>query len=216
MKRISFFFLMIGLIAGNFSLAQKKDPGALRMLGADSITVKKVVVDSAGKKKHSPQRATLRSAILPGWGQAYNRAYWKIPIVYAALGITGAVYNFNRKQYNKAKFAYFTLLNNDTANFENVAPEFKNAVLNGNTYALQQYRNDVRKNVDYSVLFFIFFWGLNVVDATVDGHLKEFDISDNLSLKIKPVINSLPNTAGVSFVFTIGRNNNYHKYTQVR
>jgi hypothetical protein len=77
----------------------------------------------------------------------------------------------------------------------------------GDTYSLQQYRNEFRKNIDYTVLFFIFFWGLNVVDATVDGHLKEFDVSNNLSLKIKPTFNSLPAAAGISFVFTIGKNN---------
>ena len=54
-------------------------------------------------------------------------------------------------------------------------------------------------------LSFLLFWGLNVVDATVDAHLKEFDISDQLSMKIKPSFNALPNTVGLSFVFTIGK-----------
>ena len=62
------------------------------------------------------------------------------------------------------------------------------------------------KDIDYSVLFFLFFWALNVVDATVDGHLKDFDISNDLSLKIKPAFYSLPTTPlGVSFVFNIGK-----------
>jgi Family of unknown function (DUF5683) len=215
MKRISFFFLLTGLIIFNNSSGQVKDSSALRMISADSVIVKKVVADTTGKKKHSPQKATLRSAILPGWGQAYNRSYWKIPIVYAALGITGAVFNYNRVEYNKIKFAYFALLNNDTNNYKNVAPELKKFIDAGDTYSLQKYRNEFRKNIDYSVLFFLLFWGLNVVDATVDGHLKEFDVTDDLSLKIKPTLNSLPTSVGVSFVFTIGKNN-YHKPLQVR
>ena len=56
--------------------------------------------------------------------------------------------------------------------------------------------------VDYSVLFFLIFWGLNVVDATVDAHLKAFDVNDNLSLKIKPGYNPYTNTGGLSFVFS--------------
>ncbi len=186
----------------------------MRMISVDSVKVKKAVVDSTGKKKHSPRKATLYSAILPGLGQVYNRAYWKVPIVYAALGITGAVFNYNRKEYNKIKFAYFALINQDTAQYKFVDAQLKKFVDAGDTYSLQKYRNEFRKNIDYSVLFFILFWGLNVVDATVDGHLKEFDISNNLSLRIKPTFNSLPSTAGVSFVFTIGRNN-MHKATRM-
>ncbi|MBL0136491.1 MAG: hypothetical protein IPP79_22180 [Chitinophagaceae bacterium] len=58
--------------------------------------------------------------------------------------------------------------------------------------------------MDYSILFIILTWGLNVVDATVDAHLKGFDISDNLSLQIRPTILQGSSTAGMSFVFTLG------------
>jgi Family of unknown function (DUF5683) len=213
MKRFVFFFLLMGLIT--ISFGQAKDTStAMRVISVDSVRIKKIVPDTAGKKKHSPRKATLYSAVLPGLGQVYNHSYWKVPVVYAALGITGAVFNYNRKEYNKIKFAYFALINKDSAKYPYVAAELKKFVEAGDTYSLQKYRNEFRKNIDYSVLFFILFWGLNVVDATVDGHLKEFDISNNLSLKIKPVINSLPATAGVSFVFTIGKNN-MHKPLRV-
>ncbi len=215
MKRIAFFFLLTGFIIVNTSLAQSKDSGSLRVLSADSVTARKAVTDTSGKKKHNPRKATFRSAVLPGWGQVYNRSYWKVPIVYAALGITGAVFNYNRKEYNSVKFAYFALINRDTAKYKQVDPRFKPFIDANDSYSLQQYRNVTRKNIDYSVLFFILFWGLNVVDATVDGHLKEFDVSDDLSLKIKPVFNTLPNTVGVSMVLTIGKNNP-HKILQVR
>ncbi|MEO5681784.1 MAG: DUF5683 domain-containing protein [Chitinophagaceae bacterium] len=211
MKKIRFFFLLLtGLACCYFSFAQKKDSSGLRILGVDSIAVKKVELDSAGKKKHSPRKATIRSAIIPGWGQAYNRKYWKIPVVYAALGITGAIFNYNRVQYNKVKYAYFAVINStnaDSTKFpkNKVAPELRNFVDANDSYSLQLYRNEFRKDVDYSVLFFLFFWALNVVDATVDGHLKDFDVSNDLSLKIKPSFNALPNSIGVSFVFNIGK-----------
>ncbi len=208
---IRFFCLLLtGLVAVHFSFAQQKDSTGLRVLGVDSVAVKNVAVDSAGKKKHSPRKATIRSAIVPGWGQAYNRSYWKIPVVYAALGITGVIFNYNRVQYNKVKYAYFYVINRNTPDsgkfsIDKVDPQLKSRALAGDSYSLQLYRNEFRKDLDYSVLFFLFFWALNVVDATVDGHLKDFDVSNDLSMKIKPSFNALPNTIGMSVVFTIGK-----------
>ena len=73
---------------------------------------------------------------------------------------------------------------------------------NLSTESLRSYRNSYRQNVDYSVLFFLVIWGLNVVDATVDAHLKAFDVNDNLSLRIKPGYNPYTNTGGLSLVFS--------------
>jgi hypothetical protein len=207
--RFSFLLLLI-ICASQICTAQQKDSTGLRVTAIDSMVVKKVVTDSAGKKKHSPRKATLRSAMLPGWGQIYNRKYWKLPIVYGALGVTGYIFNYNRLQYNKVKYAYFSVINRstpDSALFPKagVAPELKRFVDNNDSYSLQLYRNEFRKDIDYSVLFFLFFWALNVVDATVDGHLKDFDVSNDLSMHIKPSINALPNTIGMSMVFTIGK-----------
>ncbi|MEO5593482.1 MAG: DUF5683 domain-containing protein [Chitinophagaceae bacterium] len=217
MMKIRFFFLlMTGIICCHFSFAQKKDSSGLRVLGIDSVAVKKVPLDSSGKKKHSPHKATMHSLILPGWGQAYNRSYWKIPVVYAALGITGYIFNYNRVQYNKVKYAYFYVINRGTADsgkfrLNNITdPALRSFAEAGDSYSLQLYRNEFRKDIDYSVLFFLFFWALNVVDATVDGHLKDFDVSNDLSLKIKPTFNALPNTIGVSFVFNIGKHSPKH------
>lgn len=199
MKPIVFFLLISLLIANQFAFAQAKDSSGIRILGVDSIVHKKVPDSIA--MKYDPRRATIRSAIIPGWGQATNKKYWKIPIVYAALGITAGVFNYNLQQYRKVRFAYFTLLNNDTANFRNVSPELQPFIAAGDNGlgALRNYRTEFRKNIDYSVLFFILFWGLNVVDATVDAHLRGFDVSKDVSLKIKPSISS--NAAGISFVF---------------
>jgi hypothetical protein len=65
---------------------------------------------------------------------------------------------------------------------------------------LRFYRDDFRKNIDYSVLFFLLFWGLNVVDATVDGHLKAFDVSPDLSFKFRLGPSQMAGTTGVSLV----------------
>jgi hypothetical protein len=213
-----FFFLLLSILTcGLFSFAQTKDSSGLRVLGVDSVGVKQVSPDTAGKKKHSPRKATIRSAILPGWGQIYNKKYWKLPIVYGALGVTGYIFNYNRIQYNKVKYAYFYVINRKTADsskydINKVDPQLKSRAEALDSYSLQLYRNEFRKDIDYSVLFFLFFWALNVVDATVDGHLKDFDVSDNLSMKLKPTINTLPNTLGVSMVFTIGKHPPKNKF----
>ena len=66
---------------------------------ADTSSKNLLALDTAISKKHNPKIATLRSAILPGWGQAYNRKYWKIPIVYGALGTTAGIFFYNLKTY---------------------------------------------------------------------------------------------------------------------
>lgn len=214
MKMRFFFLLVTALVCSFFSFAQKKDGVRHQTANTDSAAVSKakIPLDSAVKKKHDPHKATMRSLILPGWGQAYNRKYWKIPLVYAALGITGYVFNYNRVTYNKVKYAYFAVINRGTADsiyfpIKNVAPEWQAVVADNNSYALQTYRNEVRKDIDYSVLFFMFFWAINVVDATVDGHLKDFNINNDLSLQLKPAFYTIPAAPlGVSLVLNIGKN----------
>ncbi len=155
-------------------------------------------------KAYSPRIATYRSAILPGWGQATNKKYWKIPVVYAALGTTTFIFFRNVKQYNEAKNAYLNAVDGDATNdFQIPQPYFS---LLTQPERIRTFRNQVRQNVDYTVLFFILFWGLNVVDATVDAHLKTFDVSDDLSLQIKPGYSQLANTNCISIVLNIGKN----------
>ncbi|MEO6253654.1 MAG: DUF5683 domain-containing protein [Ferruginibacter sp.] len=153
---------------------------------------------------YSPRRATYRSAILPGWGQATNKKYWKIPIVYAALGVTTYIFFHNVRQYNEAKNAYLNAIDLNPANDSLIPQPYY--TIKDQPERIKTFRNQVRQNVDYSVLFFILFWGLNVVDATVDAHLKTFDVSDDLSLQIRPGYSPLANTNGISIVLNIGKN----------
>lgn len=160
--------------------------------------------DSFPKKtvqKFDPRRATIRSAIAPGWGQIYNKKYWKLPLVWGALGTTAGIYFYNVKYYRSLKQAYIYRTDDIDSNNDLIDPEFRNL----SDEAIRSYRNSFRQNVDYSVLFFILFWGLNVVDATVDAHLKAFDVSDDLSLQIKPGYSQLANTSGISLVLNIGK-----------
>jgi hypothetical protein len=198
-KAISPLLFFICFFWGNGLFAQKTvTPKPPKKIHA-AIFAKK---DST--KKYDPRIATIRSAILPGWGQATNHRYWKIPIVYAALGITTGVFLHNVKQFNEAKNAYSNAIDGNPAN-DYLIPEPYFSVKD-QPDRIRTFRNQVRQNVDYSVLFFIFFWGLNVVDAAVDAHLKTFDVSDNLSVQIRPGYSPLANTSGISLVLNIGKN----------
>jgi len=188
------FFLSISVI----SSAQQVDT----LKAKDSIPSEKV--DSLIKTEHSPRKAAIRSAIIPGWGQVYNKKYWKVPIVYAALGITGYIFIDNLKTYKDLKFAYAAKYKaslpppaNDSADYFKIDPRYQPISLE----ALRQGRNQFRQYIDYSAVFFIVFWGLNIVDAVVDAHLKAFDISPDLSLKLKPAYNPVTNSGGFSLVF---------------
>lgn len=146
--------------------------------------------------EHHPGKATLRSLILPGWGQAYNREYWKIPIVYGALGTVAGFFIYNNTWYKRARDAYDIRVNrNNTADTALIHPRLEPL----STQSLSVYRNAFRRDRDYSALYFIITWGLNIVDATVFGHLKEFDVNEDLSLKINPVFKA-NGSAGVSLL----------------
>lgn len=179
--------------------AQKKEDTLIikRKATADTSGKNLLALDTALSKKHNPKVATLRSAILPGWGQAYNRKYWKIPIVYGALGTTAGIFFYNLKTYKLLRKA--VLLRSDTiaSNDSLIDRQF----IHLSTESIRSYRNEYRQNIDYSVLFFLIFWGLNVVDATVDAHLKAFDVSPDVSMKIRPGLNCSGNGPGISVVF---------------
>lgn len=174
--------------------------------------------DTVIRHKHDPRIATRRSLILPGWGQAYNREYWKIPLVYGVIAIPTATYIFNAKYYKMTKFAYDALYTAtygsnplvgptpaDSLGLKNINAEIRDRVISGSLdlATLQNARNAYRKNRDYSIFWFIIAWGLNVADATVFGHLKDFDISDNLSMHIEPTLSPATRSPGISLVFNL-------------
>ncbi len=165
---------------------------------ADSVKIKKRVADSIKYAKHNPRIATRRSLIIPGWGQIYNGEYWKIPIVYGLLAIPAVTYIYNQDYYKKTKFAYeakFKAENNrDSSDLAAIDPELVNLSIG----SLQNYRNQFRRNRDYSILWFILAWGLQIADATVFAHLKQFNVSNDLSLQINPTFNPYTRTPALS------------------
>lgn len=131
-------------------------------------------------KHHSPKKAALFSAILPGLGQAYNKKYWKIPIIYAGVGTLVYFVNLNHKEYKKFREAYIYVSTGDSSYTDNdyVNKYSKEALLQGRNY----YRGNLELTYILSGVLYI----LNIIDATVDAHLFEYDISGNLSMKLEP------------------------------
>ena len=142
--------------------------------GLDTVLIK--------KPKHSPRKALLLSLALPGLGQAYNRSYWKIPLIYAGLGTLGYFIIYNNNVYQDFSEAYLIKLKNPSANPPVIG--YPNGLQRVESY--RQGKDIYRRNYELSLILTAALWALNMVDANVDAHLRGFDLSDDLSLRIKP------------------------------
>lgn len=120
----------------------------------------------------TPAKAAFYSAILPGLGQAYNKRYWKIPIVYGAMGTSLYFYIDNRKKYNQYRDAYKSRLAG------NPDPDYS-YLTDTQLISAQEF---YQRNASLSGLFVIGFYVLNIIDANVDAALLQFNVNKNLSL----------------------------------
>ena len=141
----------------------------------------------------SPRKAAILSSTLPGLGQIYNKKYWKIPIIYAGL-LTSAYYiNDNNVQYKLYKDAYLKRLDNNPDN-DNFVGEYSS----GDLLILKDF---YRRNREVSILCFVGTYIINVLDAYVDAHLFDYDISEDISLQITPT--STANFNGLSLTLNL-------------
>ncbi|WP_452223169.1 DUF5683 domain-containing protein [Lacinutrix chionoecetis] len=140
-----------------------------------------------------PTKAAFYSAVLPGLGQAYNKKYWKIPLVYAALGTGIYFYVDNNKQYNRVRDAYKRRL----AGFED--DEFQGRLT---IEGLQEAQKSFRRNKELSLLITAGLYALNIIDANVDAHLLQYNVDDNLSFKPHYQIDEFDNTGKVGLTMS--------------
>lgn len=192
-----FFFSML-IFCSTTRAQQRKDTLIFHSDTTAKISNKNLLSQDTSARKFNPRIATRRSAILPGWGQAYNHKYWKIPLIYGALGVTAGIFVYDLNLYKALRKAYTIRITGDSSQFSQIDPRFVPL----STESIRTYRNQFRQDLDYSVLVFLVFWGLNVVDATVDAHLKGFNVNDNLSLKFKPRFDPITKTAGLALIMT--------------
>ncbi|PID93440.1 MAG: hypothetical protein CSA95_07710 [Bacteroidetes bacterium] len=146
-------------------------------------TISQPQAPATNPKIHSPQRATLYSALLPGLGQAYNKKYWKIPIIYAGFAGTGYLIATNHKEYRKFVDAYQWI---DTGS--QGAPPNDYAVRYPSKDQLLKGQYQYRRSLELSIILTTLWYGLNIVDATVDAHFFNFDIDEELTLQWYPAI----------------------------
>lgn len=158
----------------------------------DSLQFK---VSGEVKEPHSPKKAAMYSAIIPGWGQAYNKKYWKIPIVYAGFGTIGYFIGWNNRYYNTYKDAYSDLTDDDpnTDSYNDIEASQYYDLTNPTDFenfrsGLNKQQEYYRRNRDLLIISIIGFYGLNIIDASVDAHFFEFDISEDLTMNWQPTV----------------------------
>ena len=151
--------------------------------------------DSTQTKKseviHSPRRATIYSAVLPGLGQIYNRKYWKVPLIYGGFVTFGYFINFNNDQYITYRQAYSDIIDNDPTTNSHLYLKVNPSLLKPEnkadyTQALRIAKDGSRRNRDLVVISTAVFYALNIIDASVDAHFFNFDISDDLTINWVP------------------------------
>jgi hypothetical protein len=141
----------------------------------------KVIANDSLQKSYDanrPARAAFYSAVVPGLGQVYNKKYWKVPIVYAALGTGIAVYSWNDNQYQELRSAFRIRLAGGTDDvFSN--PDGTPIISN---QGLERAQKQAQRNKELSLLITAGLYILQIIDANVDGHLSDFNVDGDLSL----------------------------------
>jgi len=140
---------------------------------------------------HSPRKATIYSAVFPGLGQLYNQKYWKVPLVYAGFATLGYFINFNNEQYTIYKQAYSDLIDTDPYTNSHLKLKVPSSLLRPDrlanfTEALRRNKDSWRRNRDLVVIGTVVFYAANIIDASVDAHFFNFDISDDLTINWVP------------------------------
>lgn len=179
----------------------------MEVLEIDTTLTKVVSVND--EKIHSPRKATIYSAILPGLGQGYNKKYWKIPIIYVGFGTIGYFISWNNGFYGTYKTAYSDLSddNPDTDSYLDVLPPGYDlddpTDYNNFKSALSKQSDYYRRNRDLLFIAIIGFYGLNIIDANVDAHLFDFDISEDLTMNWQPAVRTFEKNLvyGANFTF---------------
>ena len=146
-----------------------------------SITFLSVLSYSQDEKSNSqidilrPSKAAFYSAVLPGLGQIYNKKAWKVPIVYAAIGISGYSYDFNKKKFWSYRDAY----KRRKAGYSD--DQYQGIIINDDR--LLDGQDFHKKYKDLSMVFLVGFYFLNILDANIDAHLLDFNVDENLSFE---------------------------------
>lgn len=177
-------FLLVCFLFSIFGFAQVQKDSTVNTT-IDELKLDKAIITKREIDPLRPSIAAFYSAILPGLGQAYNKKYWKIPIVVGAIATGIVVHDFNNKQYNRYRDAFKRRLAGFTDD------EFYGVDANGNPAnipiisddALIRAQRQFRRNRDIATLITVGIYVLNIIDANVDAHLLQFNVDENLVMR---------------------------------
>lgn len=181
MKKTLLVCLIIGSSCNTFAQdAPRKE------LNPDTVFLKSDTATATLKSyasEYDPRKAILFAAVLPGLGQVYNKKYWKLPLVYGGFIGFGYGVNFYQTGYKEFKGALFDLLESGESSI----------IIRGQSWSEQPLRtvvNRYRRERDFFMILMAGMYLLQMVDAHVDAHLKEFDLNPNLQVSIQPTLNN--------------------------
>ena len=167
---MQYHFILLFLFFGLTSIfAQEKT----QIIAVD--TLKSETIDPL-----RPAKAAFYSAIFPGLGQIYNKKYWKLPLVYGAIGTSAYFYFDSQKNYNVYRDEYKNRLAGNTSDSEYLSRLSESQLITA--------QKQFQRNRDLSALFVVGFYILNIIDANIDAALSQFNVSENLAFK--PAMNS--------------------------
>lgn len=199
--------LILGLLSTCIWVrAQDKQPEEIQAdslqeaLAEDGVQFEKV--EKVPVNPLAPSKAAFYSAVLPGLGQIYNKSYWKVPIVWGAIGTGVYVYLYNDDLYDRFRTAFkrrragftddefYDLNKND--DFVPTSPDLSDE-------ALQNAQERYQRDRDLALLITIALYALNIIDANVDAHLKQYNVNEDLSLKFQPYLEPHPISNEVNY-----------------
>ena len=169
------------------------------LIMVDGETVRFIQSVPVGHLGHSPHTATMYAAILPGLGQIYNRKYWKLPLLYGGAAALIYAIHFNNKYYKKYSAAYRDFIIGDPNNKETYMEFAEKAHLTEDMVQgayKQWFQTSLRNKKDYyrryrdlSIFGMVGLYAVQIVDACVDAHFFNFDVSDDLAFRWQPELN---------------------------
>ncbi len=181
---IRFAIILLFLLSSARAMAQD----SLTVIPGDTMT--STAPDTVALKsyaaRYDPRKALLYAAILPGLGQIYNKKYWKLPLVYGGFFGIGYAINFYQNNYKTYKAQLFYNLDNGYESDSESDPNDPDGYTTGQ---LRTIVDKSRRERDFWVIMMGAMYILQIVDAHVDAHLKEFDLNPNLRVSIQPSLN---------------------------
>lgn len=152
----------------------------------EGLIIKDTLIKNKDYNPLAPAKAAFYSAVLPGLGQVYNKKYWKIPIIYAGIGTSIYFYVVNNDDYNNFRDAYKRRLAGFTD--DEYWGDGDTPIISSDR--LVDAQKSAKRNKDLSIAIAVGFYLLNIIDANVDAHLRQFNVNNDLTLE--PVLNINP------------------------